>query len=350
MTEEQDLLSATTRDILTVPNTSDSQVDAMWPSTTWTALDRAGLTSVGFADPRGGSGGTLGDVATLVFEVGRSHSKVPLPETVMFSSWLSAEANWAWSGGAETVCIADGDELEIRRIGERLYLNGSVASVPWARAAERVTLVANVDGDTTLIALKPEEFKVQFGENLAGEPRDTLILESILGPQRCHRSEMDIELVRLRGALMRAVASVGAMCAIFELTSKFVNQREQFGRPIEKFQAVQHLLARLGEEVSASTSCVSAAVGAVERGTGTFEAMCAIVKASQSATLISRIAHQVHGAIGTTTEYPLHLFTRRLWCWKSEYGSEAMWGRAISNHVRNQSDDASLWSVLTDNG
>jgi acyl-CoA dehydrogenase len=326
----------------------DPKAGGGWPSAAWTALDSAGLTSVGYDEMRGGSGGSLFDIATLVFEVGRDHSNVPLAETVMLSSWLGALANWQWSGGAETVGIAHDVHLETRRIGESLFLSGSVADVPWARFAKRVTLVANVEGKSVLIALNPAEALIEPGENLAGEPRDTLIIESlILGPERFYQTSVTTEMVELRGAFTRAVASVGALCAMYELTLNFVQQREQFGRRIETFQAVQHLLARLGEEVYAAMASVSATVVALELGDGLFEAMCAVVRVIQAATYSARVAHQLHGAIGTTVEYPLHQYTQRLWCWKSEYGSEAKWSRAIATYARDRGDEASLWSVVT---
>jgi acyl-CoA dehydrogenase len=41
------------------------------------------------------------------------------------------------------------------------------------------------------------------------------------------------------------------------------------------------------------------------------------------------LAHQVHGAIGATVEYPLHLLTRSIWAWREDFGSEAEWSRLL---------------------
>jgi acyl-CoA dehydrogenase len=348
VTEELDMLKTTARAILSVKDGPFSEKIDFWPSPAWAALDGAGLTSVGFDEKRGGSGGSLVDIATLVFEVGRSYAKVPLPETIMFSSWLRGLADWEWSGGAETVGFANDAHLQTRTAGERLLLDGSVGVVPWARATERMTIVTTVNGRTVLVSLKLSDVRIEPSENLAGEPRDTVIIESLrVEDDDYYELPMDVENIELRGAFMRAVASTGALCAMFELTLNFARQREQFGRPIAKFQAVQQLLARLGEEVSAATTSVGAAVAALETGEGGIASMCAVVRVMQAATHSARIAHQIHGAIGTTAEYPLHHFTQRLWCWKSEYGSEARWSRAISHHVRNRNDDAPLWSIVT---
>ena len=64
-----------------------------------------------------------------------------------------------------------------------------------------------------------------------------------------------------------------------------------------------------------------------------FEVATAKIRAGESAGLAASIGHQVHGAIGFTDEYSLHYITRRLWSWRSEYGSESYWERRIGKEV-----------------
>jgi acyl-CoA dehydrogenase len=47
--------------------------------------------------------------------------------------------------------------------------------------------------------------------------------------------------------------------------------------------------------------------------------------ANNAARVATRAAHQAHGAMGMTQEYPLHHFSRRLWAWRAEYG-DSSWG------------------------
>ena len=47
--------------------------------------------------------------------------------------------------------------------------------------------------------------------------------------------------------------------------------------------------------------------------------------ADQAAQLVTAAAHQTHGAIGMTKEYPLHYLTRRLWAWRDEAGGHHRW-------------------------
>ena len=50
---------------------------------------------------------------------------------------------------------------------------------------------------------------------------------------------------------------------------------------------------------------------------------------AQAAQECARVAHAVHGAIGVTAEYDLQLFTRRLWSWAAEFGSQTFWAERL---------------------
>jgi acyl-CoA dehydrogenase len=115
-----------------------------------------------------------------------------------------------------------------------------------------------------------------------------------------------------------------------------VKEREQFGRPLAKFPTVQQELARMAGEVAligAATQAAVAAEGPAAGGPaaggqpGAGEGVSAVVaakaQASSGAGVVAAIAHQLHGAIGTTQEHRLRLTTTRLWSWRDEDGSEA---------------------------
>ena len=60
----------------------------------------------------------------------------------------------------------------------------------------------------------------------------------------------------------------------------------------------------------------------------------------------SKVAHQVHGAIGFTHEHELHYRTRRLWAWRDEMGSETWWAARVGEAVLARGADG-LWPLLT---
>jgi hypothetical protein len=66
-----------------------------------------------------------------------------------------------------------------------------------------------------------------------------------------------------------------------------------------------------------------------------------------AATECSRIAHQVHAAMGVTREHPLHLSTRRLWSWRDEVGTEKSWAEELGSWLVGLDEDT-RWRWLTD--
>src|SRR5262249_25776893 len=128
-------------------------------------------------------------------------------------------------------------------------------------------------------------------------------------PQDARPAACDL---RERGALIRAALMAGALTATARLTVNYAGERRQFGRPIAAFQAVQHHLVGIAQEAS----LVQAAIDAAARAPGPFEIAAAKALSSRAALIATLAAHQVHGAMGMTQEYPLHHFSRRLWAWR----------------------------------
>jgi acyl-CoA dehydrogenase len=195
-----------------------------------------------------------------------------------------------------------------------------------------------------VVALDPALAALEAGHNVAGEPRDRLTWDGVT-PRMEGTPPGDVAAeLALRGALSRALLMAGAMEAVADLTVDYAGQRQQFGRPIAAFQAVGQRLVRLSSEAEAGILATEVAarrfaeVG-VEAG---FEVAAAKASTARAASEVATHAHQVHGAIGMTREYTLHHFTRRLWTWRQEWGSEARWSRAVGEQVTAAGADV-LW-------
>jgi acyl-CoA dehydrogenase len=65
------------------------------------------------------------------------------------------------------------------------------------------------------------------------------------------------------------------------------------------------------------------------------------------ASRAAAIAHQVHGAIGVTEEHPLHLFTRRIWDWRDDFGSDVEWSGCLGRKVA-RAGGAALWAEVSE--
>jgi acyl-CoA dehydrogenase len=138
---------------------------------------------------------------------------------------------------------------------------------------------------------------------------------------------------------------------IVEVTLTHARERTQFGRPIGRFQAVQHLVADLAAETALARAATDAAVARAAasdwRDPGMLFAV-GVAKscAGHSASVVVRNAHQVLGAIGTTLEHELHTLTKPILARRSEYGSLHEWDETLTALASSAGHDR-LWSLVT---
>jgi acyl-CoA dehydrogenase len=232
------------------------------------------------------------------------------------------------------------DRLEIAEAA----VSGHAGYIPWGREAAAVVLIA---GNTLLVVARGGTTFIP-GKNLAGEPRDHLGAVEPGGRSAPLPDAVDMRLVQRFGALFCAAQMAGAMEAAHALSTRYANDRVQFGRPIAKFQAIQQQLALLAEQAAAALVAVESAAIAVAAGrpSSALAVAAAKIRAGEAAGKVAEIAHQVHGAIGFTHEHSLHRLTRRLWSWRDEFGTESHWSRELGRAVMAASADA-LWPTIT---
>lgn len=134
-------------------------------------------------------------------------------------------------------------------------------------------------------------------------------------------------------AALHAALLAGALARTFEMTLAYCNDRVQFGKSLGKFQAVQHQLSVMAEEVAAASMAAEAAFQTAARLPALVPAAMAKARASEAAPGVANTAHALHGAIGVTEEYGLQLLTRRLHEWRLAHGSESYWNRRVGEQV-----------------
>jgi len=295
----------------------------------------------------GGSGGSLSDAAIVVAAAAESGCRVPLAETALEAGWLLAEAELELPEGPLTAAYAP---LGFRH-GTTLS-EVSVNRVPWGRVAQHVVVVMGGGTKDSVTYLPAKDAVVTPGTNLAGEPRDRMLFASEISPELVKEvAPGTAELFQFRRALARSVMLAASAQRALNATLQYASEREQFGRPIAKFQAVQHLVAEMAGEVAVMSSTSATAVATCElEGMSARRTRFAIAAAkaqcSQSATAVARIAHQVHGAIGFTHESSLRHTTTRLWAWRDEAGNERHWFAAAERELRASGLD--VWQLVTE--
>ena len=276
----------------------------------WRATEELGLPLIGIAEENGGSGGTLGDLLTVLRGAGRWAVPLPLAETSL-AAWLLASSGAPVPAGPMTV-IPDASGL--RMDGD--LLTGDTRAVPWLRGAAR--MVAVMDG--RVVAVDPAALDVTPGTDLAGMPSDLVTASGV--PAETYTADVTADDVLLRGALLRSAQIAGAITGAYEVTRTYVKERGQFGKPIAQFQSVQIHLVELAQAATLTTLCVERAGRAAAIGTASLEIVATKSVANRHAGVAVRAAHQAHGAIGMTREYRLQYLTRRLHTWRGEFGDE----------------------------
>jgi acyl-CoA dehydrogenase len=308
-----------------------------WPEKLWVALEEQGVTAIGEVTE-----GDLGfaDSMSLVERAAFHAVPVPLGETVL-ARRLLGRAGLDIPDGALTV-VAPGIAGQAALSGGKL--SGLARGVPWGRSIRHAVLAA---GDAVVLA-DISEAAIEQGVNMADEPRDALDL----GRARVIASAPvagAAQVVEADGALLRAVQLAGALSRVLDHSLTWVGDRVQFGKPISKFQAIQHLMAQLAAETAAASAAVDMAAEASVVAPDRFAVAVAKARAGEAAGKGSAIAHQAFGAMGFTREHQLQYATRRLWAWRDEFGGEAYWQAELGRAIAAKGADR-LWATLTEKG
>jgi acyl-CoA dehydrogenase len=317
------------------PQTVNRAADESWKQPLWQTLAEAGLTLSWVPEKLGGSGASPEEGFAVLAVAGRFAAPVPLAET-MLAGWLLAQAQIASPAEIMTVAPArPRDRLVLHADGT---LNGRARAIPFARDAGHIAAIAERDGAAVVALVETAACRIAAGRNLAGDASNDVVFDRVAPLEIAAASGIDQDSLMLMGAVVRSVEMAGALEAILAMTLRYANERVAFERPIGKFQAVQHSLARLAGEVSAALTAAGSAADALAHvqsfdAAVFLEAASAKIRAAEAAEEGAAIAHQVHGAIGFTREHILHRFTLRLLAWRDDFGDESHWAAALGRFV-----------------
>lgn len=326
----------------------DETEKGKWPEVLWNQLSNAGVFSVGVPERLNGSGGDYIDGFHILRLAGKYAVPLPISETLL-SNWLLAQFGISSLYEPTTYCLNTEEKLKVHKSDNGYIVTGRVKRVPWARYAKRILALGEQENQTVFLTIPLEGAKIEFNYNLAGEPYDHVIFEKLNRPDitvlAVNESEVSKKIVYLSG-LSKAAMMSGIMEQILDLTVRYTKEREQFGRPIHRQQAIQQYLAILAGETAAAITMTNKAIDRLEYEDSWLEIASAKLKANESAGVVSELAHQIHGAIGVTHEHRLHQLTRRLWSWREDGGNEKFWTEQLASQFLNYKD-MTLWEILT---
>lgn len=338
MSDHLNELREIAREVFENHQSPDSVERPALDSELWQTLNDMGFIGLAADDSLGGSGGELLDAATVLGELGTA--RIPYAEAAFIAVPALDAAGVPLPERPFTAALAS-----VERSGAGL--TAEVGGVPFARDCGVLVLLEEGNEPALhLIDLGADGVGIEPGANLCGEPRDTVTLRAVAPIVSALMNASDVELWRLRGALARAVASAGVANRVVDRTLRYVSEREQFGRPLLRFQVVQHAVATMAEHATAMQ--IAAQSGAQEFNRhGAAAALAVAAAKAETAALsgpLAAAAHQAHGAIGFTEEHALGSLTARLWAWREEHGNEHHWYEVVGDLATGRP----IWQLLTD--
>jgi alkylation response protein AidB-like acyl-CoA dehydrogenase len=253
-------------------------------------------------------------VAPVLVEVGDPHDWLPglLDGSLVCAVGLGEEPWIAYGEAADVLLLCAGDELHgVRRADVELFRQPSV------------------DGARPLWAV-------------GWQPRSETLIA--VGPEA-------LVAARDRGAVAAASTLIGLGAGALAQTIAYVAEREQFGRPIATFQAVQHPLAEAHVRLEFARGLVRLAAaqlaGHAEGLTDDTAVVASMAKvaAGRAAGEVAEAALQAHGAMGYSFEYDLHLWLKRIWSLAAAWGDAGAHRARIAGHVLG-TDDAKSKEVV----
>jgi alkylation response protein AidB-like acyl-CoA dehydrogenase len=295
-------------------------------ATVWAALSAQGWSGLAVPEQLGGAGAELPALAVVSAECARAGLPSTLRSTLCAALLIDGAGDQRqrdrWlprlaGGAAATACSAGAAEL----VGD--VLTGQLTAVPdldlaafVAVVLPRVDRVGAAPSGWRLCVLDPVAAQIRLHGSVSGRPLGRL-RGADLGPEQIDAGPaLDEAGSRRVAALLAALTAadlVGAADGLLARTVAHVCTREQFGRPLGAFQAVQHHVADMATALEGARLLVDDAITRLAGAQPAHrEVAAAKAYAGRAATTVSLLAHQLHGAIGYVTESGLHLLSRRV--------------------------------------
>lgn len=357
--EEQELLRKSAADFLSkeCPMTYVRQMmedERGYSEDLWAKMAALGWMGLIYPEEFGGAGLTMVDLVVVLEEMGKVVMPGPFFSTVTLGGLAileggSPEQRQRWlprivSGQAKaTLALLEenarwdeaGINLAAERSGGGYRLSGVKLFVPDSHVADVLVCAARTSAGISLFLLEPHQpgVKIRLLKTMDQTRKlCEVVLEQVEVGEEAVLGTLGEGWKVLSRVIDRSkVALCAEMCGgaqrVLDMSVEYAKVREQFGRPIGSFQAIQHKCANMLVQVESAKSATYYAAWAVANDTPDAPLAAAMAKAycSDAYRQVSAEGIQVHGGIGFTWEHDMHLYFKRA------KGSEVTFGDATWN-------------------
>ena len=370
--EEQEMLRSSARDFLTkeAPMTYVRKMmddERGYTDELWRKMAELGWMGLILPEAHGGSGLDFVDMVVVLEEMGRAVLPGPFFSTVILAGIAIVEGGSADQKAKYLPKIADGSikatlahlepsgrwdaegiQLTAKESGGKWTLDGTKLFVPDANVADLFVVAARTAGKGTdgvtlfLVDAKSTGVGVTMLKTMdqtrkLGEvtfKNVTVGADAVLG--KVGGGWGLLERVADRAKVGLAAEMCGGAQKVLEMSVEYAKVREQFGKPIGSFQAIQHKCANMLVEVESSKSITYYAAWAVANDVPEAPLAAAMAKAYTSDAYRHTAGEgiQIHGGIGFTWEHDMHIFFKRAKSSEVTFG-DATWNREIVAQLIN---------------
>ena len=346
LTEEQQLFSDALRKMLEAEYSQSQRQAALdsetgYSETAWSQMAEMGLMALPFPEAAGGLGGSASDTLIAAIEFGRALSVEPFVASVVLGGGAVRLAGSAEQQDALLPGVISGErklaaaflepqsrhdlsdvECTAEASGDGYQLSGRKAVVLGGDCADTFIVSAKTDKGISLFAVDAgadgvdvRGYKLVDGRGAAEVEFDgvPVAADALIGEEG--GALPVIEHVADLGAAALCGEAIGAIEMINEMTLEYLKTRQQFGRPIGSFQALQHRAVDLFLEYEHAKSLVFVAAMSADDANADTRGQAISAAKSYIGTRgreIAKEAVQLHGGIGVTGEYQLGDFVKRV--------------------------------------
>jgi alkylation response protein AidB-like acyl-CoA dehydrogenase len=318
-----------------------------WPEDLYRLLVENELMAVGYPEEYGGSGGGSLAFGVLIEELSRASAGLALTPLVarlgaipVMLAGSEEQRRWVIGGICRGELLmsyaltepgagSDAAALTTRyeRAGDGFVLTGTKRFITGAGVSHLYVVFATRDPalrakGISAFLVHRDDPGVSFGKpehkmGIRGSPTREVILDGARIPADRLIGEEGEGFAYAMRTLDRSRPTIGAQAlgiaqAAFDLALRYATERQQFGRPIAEFQAIQFMLADMAMGIEAARLLVYRALAACDAGDPrtTYLSAAAKCTASDVAMRVTTDAVQVLGGYGYVSEYPAERFMR----------------------------------------
>ncbi|HEY6869244.1 MAG TPA: acyl-CoA dehydrogenase family protein [Novosphingobium sp.] len=312
---------------------SDNGADSGLDAKAWATFAELGWLAVAVPEELGGLGGSQADVAVLAAALGNKCVSQPFVGTAVEGVHLLAAATQPRTdlieqivGGAARVALVHGEPGEryagaaprqttLAVEGAGYVLSGQKFFAPDGPLATHLVVSAQLAGTGLALVLveagaagiTADAYPLLDGSRAADLRFDAVPVaaEAVLASGAA--AEELLLAAQDRAALARLAQAVGSMEEVLKICSAYLKERQQFGQPIGKFQALQHIMADMFVATHQSRSALYQALANAERPTAerARAISLAAITIGEASQLVARQGVQLHGGYGVTDEYEI---------------------------------------------